>query len=343
MTAGWKPKAARGSRLTEFCDLPQEVVIAGHRLSGGNTGEYEMLEEIEVLAAGGKWSPAAAKKIIVPGENGWRSRAIQYAVACFNSALEQDDFSLIKFHPLAEIFPPMEAGDFAALKSSIAKDSTIREQISVAPDGRIVDGSNRVRALFELVKCGMDFRMTEHHVDCPIQNPRAEAMGHDEFLMHLVIAKNLARRQLTPRQKAAFIAKSTDVMSREESGKASAVARGEREIKQNEPTSKSDAERAKDAGIGLSTIKRARKVRADDPEMADAEIKGRAAEAELKKKRKQAKPAKPASEPKAEFPEAKKKAISALFNALDRYGSLWGFDDQEVISGVNKIIAGYRA
>lgn len=300
-----------------------------------------MLEEIEVLAAGGKWSPAAAKKIIVPGENGWRSRAIQYAVACFNSALDQDDFSLIKFHPLAEIFPPMSAEDFAALKSSIAKDSTIREQISVAPDGRIVDGSNRVRALFELVKDGMDFRMSEHHVDCPIQNPKAEAMEHDEFLMHLVIAKNLARRQLTPKQKAAVIAKSTDVMSREDSlAKATAANPKYGFDASNDATNKSDAERAKEAGISRATLTRARKVRADDPEMADAEIKGRVAEAELKKKRK---PAKPASEPKAEIPEAKQKAISALFNALDRYGSLWGFDDQEVISGVNKIIAGYRA
>jgi len=297
-----------------------------------------MLEEIEVLAAGGKWSPAAAKKIIVPGENGWRSRAIQYAVACFNSALEQDDFSLIKFHPLAEIFPPMSAEDFAALKTSIAKDSTIREQISVAPDGRIVDGSNRVRALFELVKGGMDFRMSEHHVDCPIQNPKAKAMEHDEFLMHLVIAKNLARRQLTPKQKCAVIAKSTDVMSREAStAKARSVKAGSSSIGSNDPIEKSDAERAKEAGISPSTLKRARKIRRDDPEMADAEIKGRVAEAEKRK------PAKPASEPKAEIPEAKQKAISALFNALDRYGSLWGFDDQEVISGVNKIIAGYRA
>ena len=45
------------------------------------------------------------------------------------------------------------------------------------------------------------------------------------------------------------IAKSTDVMSREESGKAAAVARGEREIVSNGTTSKSDAERAREAGL----------------------------------------------------------------------------------------------
>ena len=300
-----------------------------------------MLEEIEVLAAGGKWSPKAAKKIIVPGENGWRSRAIQYAVACFNSALEQDDFTLIKLHPLAEIFPPMSADDFAALKSSIAKDSTIREQISVAPDGRIVDGSNRVRALFELVKDGMDFRMSEHHVDCPIQNPKAKAMEHDEFLMHLVIAKNLARRQLTPKQKAGIIAKSTEVMSREESStKANDVKYGKPSDAQSCATDKTDAERASEAGISRRTLTNARKTRREDPEMADAEILGSAAVSGLKKKRR---PAKPAPEPKPEISEAKQKAISALFNAIDRYGSLWGFDDQEILNGVNKIIAEYRS
>jgi hypothetical protein len=106
---------------------------------------------------------------------------------------------------------------------------------------------------------------------------------------------------------------------------------------------KSDAGRAKEAGISRATLTRARKMRADDPEMADAEIKGSAAVSELKKKRKPAKPAKVSSQPKAEVPEAKQKAISALFDALDRYGSLWGFDDEEIVNRVKKIIEGYRA
>ena len=301
-------------------------------------------DEIEDLAHSGNWTQRAAKKVIKPGEDAYRMRAIQYAVACFNYALEQDDFSLIKFHPLAEVFPPMAADDFAALKSSIAKDSTIREQISVAPDGRIVDGSNRVRALFELVKEGMAFRMMNFHVDCPVQNREAKAMSHDDFLMHLVVAKNLARRHLEARQKAAVIAKATAVMSRDESvAKAHAVNPNNPTVVPNGTTVKSDKERAKEAGIGLRTLARARKVRVDDPEMAEAEIKGSAAVKELKQERKPAKPGKPALKTKAQAPEAKQKAISALFDALDRYGSLWGFDNQEVINGVNKIIREYRA
>lgn len=55
--------------------------------------------------------------------------------------------------------------------------------------------------------------------------------------------------------------RATSVMSREDSGKASAVAKGEREIVPNGTTSKSDKERAKEAGIGLSENQQTKKTR----------------------------------------------------------------------------------
>lgn len=88
----------------------------------------------------------------------------------------------VRWHTYAEIFPWMDDATFAALKADIAKNGVIEPVVFL--DGAILDGRNRYLAARQL---GIGY-------------PRVEFTGDDPLAF--VLAKNLARRHLTDRQRA---------------------------------------------------------------------------------------------------------------------------------------------
>lgn len=91
----------------------------------------------------------------------------------------------LRIHPLANMVPAMSAESFAALKDDIARGGLI-EPIWTK-DGQIIDGRNRYRACREL---GIAVTMREYE-------------GDD--IEAFVISTAVARRHLTPQQRAGLI------------------------------------------------------------------------------------------------------------------------------------------
>lgn len=96
------------------------------------------------------------------------------------------DMETIKFHPLAEMFPPLSDKDLLDLAMDIEKNGQLHPIIAI--NGQILDGCNRYRAC---KLAGIE----------PIIEPY-EGISDQETLIRYVISSNLQRRQLTPGQKA---------------------------------------------------------------------------------------------------------------------------------------------
>ena len=101
-------------------------------------------------------------------------------------------------HPLSEIFDDMDEATFHQLKESIKKEG-LKYQVIVAQDKKnkkkflIVDGWQRYKALKELM---------EEEVKIPgfSFNP-----GHTNNPVAVVIANHLARRRMTPQERARYV------------------------------------------------------------------------------------------------------------------------------------------
>jgi ParB-like nuclease domain len=90
---------------------------------------------------------------------------------------------LASVHPVAKVFPPMSSDEFDDLVESIRTTGLV-DPIVVTVDGEILEGRHRARACKKL---GIEPRVTTYEGDDPVA---------------FVIAKNLARRNLTPGQRA---------------------------------------------------------------------------------------------------------------------------------------------
>ena len=159
-----------------------------------------------------------------------------------------------RINEIADALPMVSDVELQELADDIKANGQI-ESIKLWND-EIIDGRNRYAAC---KLAGVDPRFETIEVDDPVS---------------YVTSTNVRRRHLTKQQIGLFIAFATEVMSREESGKKSAIARGEKEHVQNCTSSKTDAERAKDAGISVRTLKTARKMVKDDPETARSVMRG---------------------------------------------------------------------
>lgn len=151
-------------------------------------------------------------------------------------------------HPLSAAFPPMSPEDFAALRDDIAAHGQ-REAI-VLFEGKVLDGWNRYNACFD---AGRE----------PITSPLPEETNPVAYVM----SRNLHRRHLTDSQRALAMAAVTKWVSvgRPAANPATPAA--------NAP--KTVAEAAEEAGVGLRTMERAKKVVRDAvPEVVDAVRKG---------------------------------------------------------------------
>ncbi len=93
---------------------------------------------------------------------------------------------MLKFHPVAEIFPLMQGEAFDALVADVQAHG-LREPIWLHQDGRIIDGRNRYRAC---LAAGVEPAFREYE-------------GQEEWLIKFVLSANLERRHLTSDQRAA--------------------------------------------------------------------------------------------------------------------------------------------
>ena len=100
-----------------------------------------------------------------------------------------------KLHPLAELFPPMSAEEYLALKLSI-KQNGVRQPI-LMHDDMVLDGRHRAKAVAELIE-----EDSWTHGDFPVSQ-----LDPDDNPMDFVIDSNQLRRQLTGSQKAMVAAR----------------------------------------------------------------------------------------------------------------------------------------
>jgi ParB-like chromosome segregation protein Spo0J len=160
----------------------------------------------------------------------------------FDRGKALDQHQELLAHPIAEIFPNMDFNDYADLVEDIRKNG-LHTPITLY-EGKILDGRHRYRACHE-AKAESLF---EHYRG-------GDAVGH-------VISLNVKRRHLTASQKAMI------------ADRLANLRRGQR--KSNTAIAVSQAEAAKQLGVSIDSIQRARKVREQGtPELINAVDEGK--------------------------------------------------------------------
>lgn len=127
------------------------------------------------------------------------------------------DANSITYHPLCSMFPKVEGEEFEQLVESI-KQTGLLEPITVLPHRPeetiiVIDGANRLRACIE---AGIDPRpfVTLH----PKDDETDEIAPSEDELLEFVMAKNIARRNLTPTQRAFLVAEAKKVQTAKHGG-----------------------------------------------------------------------------------------------------------------------------
>lgn len=155
---------------------------------------------------------------------------------------EGDPFADIDVHPAAELFPLIEGAEFDDLVADIAEYGQ-REKIAITPDRKILDGRNRYRA------CRRAGVVPETRVE------------HSEPWAYVVSA-NLHRRHLTNGQRSMI---GEEWATRRQGGPQGPMIKNERSYDLlGQPRDKPPtlAEAAALVGVGESSLKRAREVKA---------------------------------------------------------------------------------
>ena len=149
----------------------------------------------------------------------------------------------VPVHPVAAAFPPMSDDEFTALKASIQKVGQT-DLVIVSTDNKwLIDGVHRRRACQEL---GVPCRWTYADSDASI--------------VEQVVAKNLARRHLTPSQRALIAAELANM----EAGDNQHT-----EGVRNQTPSVSQSDAAAVMGVPRQAVNQASKVK-DSPVLAEA-------------------------------------------------------------------------
>jgi ParB-like chromosome segregation protein Spo0J len=139
----------------------------------------------------------------------------------------------VKFHPLADLVPPMTDEEFATLVADIEANGV--QQKIVLYQGKILDGRNRYRAMQALKYTDEFIRAECTSLHEMLGYAYTRDVPKDEALKW-VISANLRRRDLTPEKKTEVLAKLVAAQP-----------------------GKSDRELAKQAGVSHPTIAKARR------------------------------------------------------------------------------------
>jgi predicted transcriptional regulator len=169
----------------------------------------------------------------------------------------------LELHPLALVFPPMAAGDRAALKDDIAANGLL-SPIALC-DGQVLDGRHRYELCLEL---GIEPAFVEVPADKAVA---------------FVLSANLRRRHLSPGQAAVEVAAAQDwEAAAREGGQAGNVnaekttlPRGRAVFEPEDKKTDTASDRAAIAGVGIRTQSRADKlVRHGSPEAVQQVVSG---------------------------------------------------------------------
>jgi ParB-like chromosome segregation protein Spo0J len=170
-----------------------------------------------------------------------------------------DDYLLhLKFHPLTELFPPLEDKQYQDLKEDIRKHGQLVAILTY--DHLIIDGRSRFIACEEL-----DIK------------PVLQEWTGEGSLIALVLSLNCHRRHLNTSQRAMVAAKAKELFVEEAkqrmlAGKASNPTPGAEEGISGEAA----AQAAKLLGVGRTSVYQAQNVRKDGvPELQEAVNKGK--------------------------------------------------------------------
>lgn len=175
-----------------------------------------------------------------------------------------------QIHPLAEAIPATSAEEYQALRDSIA-ESGLHDAITLY-EGKILDGRHRERAC--------------HELKVP---PRYEEYeGQEPHL--LVLARNVARRHLTPSQRAMAAADVLAVFEKEAAARAKAAKRaGGKTAGRGRPKpigsapagaqaksapQRATADAARATAATPRSVQRAKRVAQESPEVAEKVRKG---------------------------------------------------------------------
>jgi ParB-like chromosome segregation protein Spo0J len=214
----------------------------------------------------------------------------------------------VPFHPVANSFPLVEEAEFDSLVEDI-KANGLREPITLHPDGSILDGRNRYRACRE---AGVEPRFVQW-----------DSAGSVEAF---VISKNLARRHLTPSQRAMIAAR------------LATLAEGR--PRKTRPSGRiSQGEAARELNVGERTVRRARQViEQGSPELREAVERGEISVSKAASRVRPPAPV-PGPAPPPEKPKPSKQTLrlrenAALWRQLrDAVEAINGLPDVETICG----------
>jgi len=211
----------------------------------------------------------------------------------------------------ADVFPMIGDEDYEAMRKDIASTRKVINPIAITTGGELIDGRNRLKALRSLgfvwgeVRKVSDTDAMVYFYDRPLEGIMkmvtcsvplrmvgSEAAGE-------AWRSNILRRHLEPSQRAGILVllyPKMDVAERMERARA---VKGGSSISPNGELEQTDALLAADAGIGTTTLHRARADQALDPAIVEATVSGDKKKAAAlrkaaKEKAEQAKPRKPA-------------------------------------------------
>jgi protein gp37/ParB-like chromosome segregation protein Spo0J len=195
-------------------------------------------------------------------------------------------YGLNGIHPAAELFPLMDDEAFAALVADV-KAQGFTDAVVVDPDHMLLDGRNRLLAGWVL---SLDPPIRAHHVTDPV--------GY-------VLATNLHRRHLTIGQRAMLATRLAD------------LDRGRPTEEMGNSAHLTQPEAAAMVGVGERSVKKARVVLEEAPELAEEVDAGKAPLDQAAKEAAKRRKARQADQP---APDAKPTAASTTITLLTDTG-----------------------